>query len=703
MTVRALYTILCLLMAAVLTQPVAAADYHIQPEILSEHSVIAPGQASSIALTMAPEPGWHGYWLNGGAAGFALQDVRWTVPAGVQIGAPQFPVPKAKTLFGRVNHVYETPYAILFPVQFPKNLAADTPITIMVTLNWLACSDTVCVPESGSFTTYMKAGAASSAPNAAFAGFRQALPRPLDQTGLFARAQVGQKPRINFSIPLPASVTVIEPHLFVVEQDVVDPNGVQTFTRTGDRLFVEIDAPGKGNTAAPPQTISAVLRLNGAKGSNDANGLAINFQTGSFEIPGIAVPLPKTTAAMTVDWALIATALAGAVLGGFLLNLMPCVFPILSLKAIGLAKLGQDKMASRREAWAYLAGAVAMALLLGGILLLLRSIGAQFGWAFQLQHPISILLLIALFTAMTANLAGLFELGGFGGGEALAGQGGSAGSFWTGALAAFVATPCSGPFLGAALGATLVLPAWASLAIFGGLGFGLALPFVAIAYSDRMRRMLPAPGAWMNRFRRWMAVPMALTTLALIWLFMRQVSTTQAEIGIMVAMFTIIMAWFAGRGQRAGESVAGIAILGAILLVPMALLLRDWQPPASTAVASSAMPGAKPYSADALAAARAQNRPVFIDVTADWCVTCKVNEASAINRSDTVAAFKSAKVQVLIADWTNGDPAITAMLAAQGRNSVPLYLWYAPGAAAPEILPQILTTDMLVSRAKTAR
>ncbi len=659
-----------------------------------------------VALTMAPEPGWHGYWLNGGAAGFALQDVRWDVPAGVQLGEPQFPVPKAKTLFGLVNHVYETPYAIVFPVQFPKTLAPDMPITITISLRWLACDPKVCVPEQGTFTTYVKSGATSSVPNADFAGFRRALPRPLDQAGAYQRITGAAKPRIRFSIPVPANVILDAPHLFVAEQDVVDPNVTQNFVRAGNMLYVETDAvPVPASPAlvpgAPAVPLSAILRLKGGKDSVDATGLAINFRSGAVAIPANGKILSRES--FSWDWTLLITALAGSVIGGLLLNLMPCVFPILSLKAIGLTRLGQDKAAAKREAWAYLAGAMAIALALGAVLLVLRALGTQLGWAFQLQHPISILLLIILFAAMTANLAGLFEVRGFGGGEKLAGQSGASGSFWTGALAAFVATPCSGPFLGAALGATLVLPAWASLAIFGGLGFGLALPFVAIAYSDRMRSWLPAPGAWMATFRRWMALPMALTTLALIWLFIRQMPSAQASIGVGVAMAVIAMAWFTGRGQRAGKPVAGIALAGAILIIPLAFLLRDWQPPVPTAAASSVMPGAKTYSMAALAAAQAQNRPIFIDATADWCVSCKVNEASAINRADTIAAFTSANVQVLIADWTNGDPAITAMLASHGRNSVPLYLWYPPGATKPEILPQILTSDMLVSRAKTAR
>ena len=391
---------------------------------------------------------------------------------------------------------------------------------------------------------------------------------------------------------------------------------------------------------------------------------------------------------------------------------MPCVFPILSLKALALARAGEEQASGtkdhvRAEGFAYTAGAVLTCLMLGIILLLLRSGGEAVGWAFQLQRPESVMLLIVLMAAMTANLAGLFEFTGFSMGRktppaSMLGEGEIKSAFATGALAAFVATPCSGPFLGAALGATLVLPVWAALPIFGGLGLGLALPFLALSLFPALRRRLPRPGAWMVTMRRVLAVPMALTALALIWLLSRQVGMTGWAVGGAAALAVLALGWWGGRLQAAGETAGKALFAMAALIVPLSLLLP--QNAAGGAAdgeqqAEAGVLNAEPWSAARLAALRASGRPVFVYFTADWCVSCKVNEASSIEREETATAFRNAGVRVLRGDWTSADPAITRELATHGRNSVPLYLWYPADGGAPELLPQILTPAMLSGRA----
>jgi DsbC/DsbD-like thiol-disulfide interchange protein/cytochrome c biogenesis protein CcdA len=646
-----LFSILLAIMLSCASTLLAQSSYHIEPELLVEDTRPAPGATTIVALKMSPDPGWHGYWINGGAAGFALQNLRWDVPAAVQIGAPQFPVPKPKILFGMMNHVYETPYAILFPVTVPTNIAPGTPITINLSLRWLACSDKLCVPEEGQFTAYLTAGssAAKASSITLFDVYRAALPRPLDQAGAMQRTgqSMGQRTgqRIRFAIPLPATTALSNPHLFIAEKDVVDPNAPQNFARIGNQLIVETQALPNPDGRPFPDSISGVLRLNAGVKSDDATGLAVRFA--AAEVPLLSKGKPV---AMDADWTvqLLLLSFGGALLGGVLLNLMPCVFPILSLKAIGIARLSGDgnaaKVVARREGWVYLAGSLLMALLLGAILLVLRAAGQEIGWAFQLQNPVSIGLLILLFALITANLLGWFELPVLAFGSDQAERHGMAGSFWTGALAAFVAAPCSGPFLGAALGAVLVLPWWGALTIFAGLGIGLALPFLLISYSESLRRRLPRPGPWMVRLRRWLAIPMALTMAGLIWLFVQNYTDDDP-------------AQFAGRA----------------------------------------------YSSETLVTAQASGKPVFVNFTADWCISCKVNEQTSIGSDAVQSAFAKAGVRQLTADWTKGDPAITRALAAQGRNSVPLYLWYPAGSSTPEVLPQILTPDMLISRAKAAR
>jgi DsbC/DsbD-like thiol-disulfide interchange protein/cytochrome c biogenesis protein CcdA len=607
-----------------LAQAPVGGPTNISAKLVAERAEVVPGGITTLALVMTPAPGWHGYWLNGGDAGFGMT-VDWTLPDGVTIAPFAYPVPEPLTLFGLMNHVYKQPYALLAQVRVDRAVAPGSDLTISGQARWLACTDEICVPESALIAAKLTAAneAARSPADPRFDAWRAALPPELDRAGRWQR-QGGQ---LRIAIPLPRTLAVTDPHLFIADRGFADYGAPQRFSRNGDWVIVETRM--KGDATGPANTL---LRLDGPR------GLLVRLDPGP--VPAAGEPLGQGD----VDFALFGWALAGALLGGLLLNLMPCVFPILSLKALSLARAGGDAGSARAEALAYLVGATLTALALGGLLLVLRAGGAEIGWAFQLQHPLSVFLLLLLALAITANFLGLYELPSFGGGQAAASAGGVRGGFATGALAAFVATPCSGPFMGAALGATLALPAWAALPVFGGLGFGLALPFVAIAFIPALRRRLPRPGPWMARFRKWMALPMALTALALAWLLWQQMGSDN-------------------RG--AGTSVAA----------------------------------SRTYSPDALAKARAAGKTVFVNFTADWCITCKVNEASTIARSDVQVALDRAGVVQLTGDWTNGDPVITRALAQQGRNSLPLYLWYTPGAVQPEVLPQILTPSMLIDRA----
>jgi DsbC/DsbD-like thiol-disulfide interchange protein/cytochrome c biogenesis protein CcdA len=615
---------LLLWLAAALAVPASAqTPTNITPQLIAENSAPAPGGTTTLALLMTPKPTWHGYWKNGGDAGFGLT-VEWDLPDGVTVAPFAYPVPEPLVLFGLMNHVYERPYALLARVNLADSIAPGTDLSFSGKALWLACTDEVCVPEEAMIAVKLTAGTRGSVAKTdpRFDGWRAALPPLLDRIGRWQR----KGDMLRVAIPLPENVAIGSPHLFVATANLFDYGAPQKFSRNGDWLVIETRS--KGIATGPAE---ALLRLEGAR------GLEVRLKPGAVPVAG--KPLMMT--ADGIDWALFGWALGGAVLGGLLLNLMPCVFPILSLKALSLARAGGDARDAKVEALAYLAGALTVALALGGVLLALRAGGAEIGWAFQLQHPLSVFLLLLLTIAITANLLGWFELPSFGGGDALTRAGGAKGGFATGALAAFVATPCSGPFMGAALGATLALPVAAALPIFGGLGLGLALPFVAIAYSPALRTRLPKPGAWMVTFRKWLALPMALTALGLTWLLWQQVAVDRSS------------------------------------------------PSAIAAQATTA------FSPEKLAAARASGKPVFVNFTADWCITCKVNEQTSLNNAAVQAAFDKAGVVQLTGDWTNGDPVITRALAEQGRNSLPLYLWYAPGGDKPQILPQILTPTLL--------
>lgn len=669
-TYRRLVTLLLQLCAVLLATPALAAPTHIKAELVVEGPA-APGGTVQLAFLMKPDKGWHGYWYNPGDAGLGLSP-SWTLPAGAKAGDLAYPVPQTLIVAGLMNHVYEHEYAVLTTLTLPANAAPGTRLPVRVKLDWLACTDQVCVPEQADLSAEVTVGA-PGAPDSRFDKWRAALPAPLGAKATFAID--GGKVRI--AIPLPAAVPLDRPHLFLGEHRVVDYAAPQAFFRDGDKLVVEL--PRAKFEPLAPEKLTAVLRFDAA-----GNGVTLEAEAGA--VPAGGTPLATGGEATPALWVLLLSALAG----GLLLNVMPCVFPILSLKALSLARAGESESQARAEGLAYTAGVVLACLALGVLLLALRAAGQEVGWAFQLQEPLVVAGLLLLAVAITANLLGLFEFAvpGF------ASAGSPQGAFATGLLAAFAATPCTGPFMAAAMGAALLLPVPEALALFAMLGLGLALPFLAIAYVPRLRAMLPRPGAWMVWFRKAMAVPMGLTALALLWLSSRLAGGGFALATALLALIVIALLVLLGRRQHHGRAAGGRwwAMLGAVLLFGAAGLpgmVRQ-----GAAEVSSVLPSVA-FSEDALAQARASGKPVFVYMTADWCLTCKVNESAAIEREETAAAFKQAGVVVLRGDWTRRDPTITRYLTGQGAAGVPLYMWYPAAGGAPQQLPQVLTVDTL--------
>ncbi len=657
---------------------------HIVATLVPESLTPAAGARTTLAISMSPQPGWHGYWQTPGDSGFPLRTT-WTLPTGVKAGAPAYPVPGTLVIAGLMNHVFEKPYALLVPLDVPAGLAKGSTLPVSAKLDYLVCNPSLCVPESATVSTTLTVGdgAPDPAVTAQFEAWRKALPRPLGSPATF-EAKGGQ---FRLAVPLPASVALHDPHLFAVTDGALNYAAPQRFSRDGDRLVIETTAAGPD----APKSFDAVLAL------GDGSGLAFSSAPGA--VPAAGAPLgageEKPAGHGTLGLTLIA--FAGAVLGGLILNIMPCVFPILSLKALSLARAGGEERQVRREALAYTAGIILVCIALGGLILALRAAGTQVGWAFQLQDPRVILVLLLLTSAIGFNLAGLFELGAVTAGSGLAGKGGVVGAFWTGALAAFVATPCTGPFMAAALGAALVLPVAAALLVFAGLGLGLALPFLALGYVPALRRRLPKPGAWMEIFRHILAVPMFLTALGLAWVLGNQTAANGVVVAVGAAMLLAIGLWITGRRQRrfktgvwAPAAIAMVLALGAITLIP-----RSGSKAVAEATASS-----QPFDAAKLAALQAERKPVFLYFTADWCLSCKVNEKTAIERAETQDAFRAAGVTTMVGDWTDGDAKIGKFLEEHGRSGVPLYLWYAPGKA-PQELPQILTPGLLAGLTKS--
>ncbi|UVO54869.1 protein-disulfide reductase DsbD [Sphingomonas sp. SUN039] len=642
--------------------PLRAEPNHIVATLVAESATPAPGKTVMLAVAMQPEPGWHGYWSNPGEAGFEPR-FDWNLPKGATTGSVSFPVPQPLVVGGLMNYVFEGPHALLVPLTLPEGLAAGTKLPVALKLDYLACTDQICVPQRAELSTVLTVGDGTPDARVRFDGWRTKLPTPLGATVRFERA--GKL--LRFAIPFPAGAALVEPHFFPAANGLIVDAAPQKFGRDGDLLVAELATTGDES-----KPVSGVLS------TGEGRGLTIAAS------PGTVPPLP----ASETGWSAILLALGGAVLGGLILNIMPCVFPILSLKALSLAKAGGDERSARRDALGYTLGAVLVCVALGGAILALRAAGSSVGWAFQLQDPRVIVALLVLVTAIALNFAGLFELPTVGGGLA------STNSVATGALAAFIATPCTGPFMGAALGAALVLPTAAALAVFAGLGLGLALPFLLLGFIPALRRALPKPGAWMATMRRILSVPMFLTALGLVWLLGRQAGSDAVTVGLLGALAAALAFWWAGLRQAKGKGGLAFAALAAVVASGLAIA---WLPAATPAGAAAPTAlNAEPFSETRLAALRAKGRPVFVYFTADWCLTCKVNERVAIEQPSVEAAFKTSNVAVLVGDWTRSDPAIGRFLEAQGRSGVPLYLFYPKGGEA-QTLPQVLTPGTLTA------
>ena len=653
---------LLLLLFLVIFWPALAQARGIEPQLVAEGPA-PPGGEVELSIHMRPAPGWHGYWLNPGDAGLPM-DVKWQLPKGFTAGPLLYPVPTRLIVADLMNYVFERDYALLVRLKVPADATGIVPVRAEA--HWLACTDKICVPEQGELSLDLPVG--TGTPNRSqFDLWRTELAQPLAAIGHFAV----DGDRLQVAIPLPAGVEVAEPYVFPETDNVVDYEAPQSFRRAGNWIVADL------KIKKPPIRFSGVLASKGGRG--------LEFTAVRGAIPEGGAPIGELGLSVIL-WAIV-----GAIAGGILLNLMPCVFPILALKALHISKAGENAGKARSDALAYTAGTAVGTASLGAALLAIRSAGTQAGWAFQLQDPRTIVLLLLLAIAITANLLGLFEL------PVLGGRAQPAGSFGTGALAAFVATPCAGPFLGAALGTALLLPAIGSIAVFAALGLGLGLPFLLIAYIPALRERLPKPGRWMDRLKRFLAIPMAASAVAALWLLTRQAGDKGALIGAGLGLGLLFALFEAGRLQRRGKAGAWGGAVAAILLIGIGVALM---PRGSAAIQH--VEGAEPWSEARVASYVQQRRPVFVYFTADWCLSCKVNEAAAIDRSEVRDAFKAAGVKILAGDWTNGDPAITRFLESHGRAGVPFYLWYAPGKS-PEELPQVLTPTMLIGRAQAAK
>jgi thiol:disulfide interchange protein DsbD len=647
---------------------------HVTAELVTENTTLRAGAANQVGVRLEMVPHWHTYWRFPGDSGLPTEIV-WHLPAGWSAGPLEWRKPERLFVPPLVNYGYEGETLIGAPLTVPPGAAGV--FELGASVSWLVCKEE-CVPEKAELA--LKVRVAPGRPKAgplAYVFRRLAAEQPRKLASPVATEEKG------------ASIGIVVPG------EVAGSLAAADFLPLAPML-VKGDAPPKVEKKGG----STVLWL--AKSDPfDAKaetlpGMLITAG-GTYEVSATLTPHAAAAPAVTVApgdgtsaWLLVAFGL----LGGVVLNLMPCVFPVLGIKVMSLVRQGgENKAHARLHGHAYAAGVVASFWVLAGALVALRSAGQAVGWGFQLQQPMFVTALVLLFTFVAADLAGFIHWSGrwMGAGSGLAEREGLGGSFFTGVLAVVVATPCTAPFMGTAVGAAIGEPAWVVMLVFTALGVGLALPFVLLCYQPAYLRALPKPGAWMERLKELLAFPVAATVVWLLWVLAQQIGADGAfkvEGGLLVLIFSVwVRRRFASGGARAFSHA--LLFLGVLLC---ALGARS-----VPAGAPEAQGPWKPYSEAALNGALDAGKPVFVDFTAAWCLTCQVNRKLVLERAGTLGYFREKGVVLLLADWTNRDPEITRALEREGRLGVPLYLAYRAGSRQAEVLPQILTEGRIRS------
>jgi thiol:disulfide interchange protein DsbD len=670
---------------------------HVEIELHAARERAAPGETVTMVLRQKMNPGWHVYWLNPGDSGYPTS-LDWTLPEGVTVTPLRHPAPEIYRLGPIVNYIHQGETLYPFTVQIPPGQAARGALTLTARARWLVCEEE-CIPEEGDVSLRLPLAREgrddrkwAKLANEAIA----ALPQDLTAGGFDAKTVTNT---FEFSAPVGEGSPLGQAlagktrnaHFYPFSQSLIDHAAPQRVKQSNARFTVEAPLSVSFDKArfAPAGVLTLEVEAGGAwvkRAFQFGATPGASEEIAAVDPPGD--PAPSAPAAPNSGLTLW-SALAFGLLGGLILNVMPCVFPVLSLKALSFASASPAK--ARREGVLFFAGVMVTFLTLAAALIALQSAGAQIGWGFQLQSPWVTSALALLFFALGLNLAGMFEFGGLQNvGSGLAEKPGGSGAFFTGALAVLAASPCTAPFMGGALGWAATQPPAASLAVFAALGAGFAAPFTALAFAPGLRKILPKPGAWMERFKQFLAFPMFATAIWLAWVLTMQVGPggVLAVLALALALAFGVWAW---RGGILSRGLAALVLVGAAVLAfePLSGGAR-----AQAQVQTNTAQGA--WTAERVAELRAAGKPVFVNFTAAWCVSCQANEAVALSRPRVLAAFEQAGITYLKGDWTSRDENIARELAAYGRAGVPLYLYFAPGAESAKVLPQLLTEQIVL-------
>ena len=660
---------------------------HVHVQLVVPEAVFMAGTPTQAGLYFKLDQGWHVYWKNAGDSGEPPR-ITWTLPDGITAGPLQFAAPKRLPLGPLMDFGYED--EVLFPLTFSTDKTAKPgKVELAAKANWLVCRE-VCIPGKAELQRdafvidHLLKDVPQPGPDTEiYKRLIGRIPQPLPST---AKATFAASPT-GFRLAVNTGQRESTAEFFPADQDILDYPAPQKLTPTATGLILELKKDA--NLTTNPAQLSGVIELSGGR---------------AYDIAAF----PGTVAAGGLSWALLARTAALAFLGGLLLNLMPCVFPVLFLKGLALVHTGHKELHNlRAHGFVYATGIVVSFWVLVAVLLGLRAAGATLGWGFQFQSPVFLALMAGLLFFLGLSLAGQFEIGLAltSAGGSLAQKQGYTGSFFTGVLAVVVATPCTAPFMGAAIGYALAQSPAVTFAIFTALALGLAAPYVALTLHPAWTRLLPRPGVWMEVLRQAVAVPIFITVIWLAWSLISGYGAGLLWPLLGSFLMLAIAGWFLGRwpATRWAAVVAALIVFGVIAVNVIAPKQLGAAPESSST--SETHSAWEPWSTNAVTRYQAQGRPVFVDFTASWCLSCQVNERVALDQPQVQQAFKDANVALLKADWTRGDDAITQALTALGRSGVPAYALYVPGQSEPQLLPEALTpgivTDALSKLPKT--
>ena len=680
------------------------------PQVRAELVAHAPngvqaGQTLWVGLQLQHQPEWHTYWRNPGDSGLPTQ-LEWNLPAGVQASPIAWPLPSKLRAGSLTNYGYDKTVLLAVPLSVSHAFKANTHLDIQLHANWLVCR-LECIPQEGDFQIRIPTQTSHAPLAAVFETLLAQQPKSVALTT--TEAQFDDQGKTQFiRLRIGGLPTALQGHrlaIFPASPEILESATEQhpLATQSWQGSDWTAKLPLSTLRQSSPQSLSLLL-VDSQGDQRQGVDIHIPITRAWPAAPdGPIADTPMTTlppqAAEVGVWAFV-LALAGAFVGGLILNLMPCVLPILAIKVLSFAQHSRQHRAHRIAGLAYTAGVVLSFLLLGAGVLALRAAGEQLGWGFQLQSPMVVSALAVLFTLIALNLWGLFELGQVLPSSWLTFQARHqvSDALLSGVLAVAVASPCTAPFMGASLGLAMTLPAPQALAIFAAMGLGLALPYLLASAWPAVARQLPHPGPWMVMLRQLLAFPMLATVVWLLWVLGQQTSLDASTLLLAMLLGLSALVWSTRFRTRSGRLLQLLfAISLAWASVSWVQLLHEVDNTTSSNNSTSPTIGAptwQDWSDDQVAQSLAHNQPVFVDFTAAWCVTCQINKKTTLGSQAVLSDFQTHQVRLLRADWTRRDSAITAALSALGRSGVPVYVLYAPGRA-PLVLSELLSQSQI--------